>query len=389
MASAALDLPAAGPCAPHADTLARTDGLHLVPWHAAREPAFLAAWSALAAEACEPNPFYAPWALLPALEVFDPRGKVSLACFHAEGELRGLLPVAPSRSYYGRPVPHLAGWLHDNAFCGAPLVRRGSETAFWHALFSQPLAESGSALFLHLAHIPQRSPLTAALHAVLAVNGRVAAEVHREDRALLCSELDAETYFEAAMSGKKRKELRRQHRRLAEEGRLEFVRQEDGAGLGGWIDEFLALELAGWKGKAGSALACDARTERFFRDSLKGAAAAGALERLALRFDGRPIAMLANFLTPPGAFSFKTTFDEHFARFSPGVLLQRENLALLARPDVRWADSCAAADHPMIERIWREKRTMLRLSIGLGGTLRQAAFRQLLRLERNARIIGS
>ena len=59
--------------------------------------------------------------------------------------------------------------------------------------------------------------------------------------------------------------------------------------------------------------------------------------------------MLATFLTPPGAFSFKTTFDEAFARFSPGVLLQRENLELLARPSIEWTDSCADMDHPMID----------------------------------------
>ena len=91
--------------------------------------------------------------------------------------------------------------------------------------------------------------------------------------------------------------------------------------------------------------------------------------------------MLANFITPPGAFSFKTTFDERFARFSPGVLLQRENLDLLARGDIDWCDSCAAADHPMIERIWREKRAMVRVNVAIGGRLRRTLFRQMLRSE--------
>jgi hypothetical protein len=91
--------------------------------------------------------------------------------------------------------------------------------------------------------------------------------------------------------------------------------------------------------------------------------------------------MLASFLTPPGAFSFKTAFDERFARFSPGVLLQRENLAVLDRADVLWSDSCAAADHPMIDHIWRERRSIGRLSIGIGGPARQAVFRRLLRRE--------
>ena len=87
---------------------------------------------------------------------------------------------------------------------------------------------------------------------------------------------------------------------------------------------------------------------------MTGAADAGKLDMRALDLGGRPLAMLVNFLCPPGGFSFKTAFDEDYARFSPGVLLQRENLALLDRSGIDWTDSCAAADHPMIERIWRD-----------------------------------
>ena len=87
--------------------------------------------------------------------------------------------------------------------------------------------------------------------------------------------------------------------------------------------------------------------------------------------------MLANFITPPGAFSFKTAFDERFARFSPGVLLQRENLALLEREGVDWCDSCASADHPMIDHFWRERRAIGRVNVGIGSGLRRTAFRAI------------
>jgi len=114
---------------------------------------------------------------------------------------------------------------------------------------------------------------------------------------------------------------------------------------------------------------------------MAGAAAHGRLERLTLSLDGQPIAMLINLLTPPGAYSYKTAFDERYARYSPGVLVQRENLDLLDDAAVRWCDSCAAADHPMIDHIWRERRPVGRLSIAIGGTLRRALFGQLLRRE--------
>ena len=54
---------------------------------------------------------------------------------------------------------------------------------------------------------------------------------------------------------------------------------------------------------------------------------------------------------------------------------------LLDRDGIDWCDSCAAADHPMIDHIWRERRLVGRLSIAIGGGLRRALFGQLVRAE--------
>ncbi|MEO6153994.1 MAG: GNAT family N-acetyltransferase [Croceibacterium sp.] len=344
-------------------------------WRAFQTPAQITRWDALAEWAAEPNPFLESWYLLPALRGFDPDGKVTLLCLEADGLLVGVFPIRREARYYGHPLPHWRGWLHPNAFLGTPLVARGFEAWFWRELLAWCDGNAGPALFLHLAQMPSDGPLHAALREVIADRPRPVATVMREDRAMLRSELTAEAYLDQSLSPKKRKELRRQHRRLAEEGTLTSERQTDSENLAAWGENFLALEQRGWKGAAGSALACDPRTRSLFLEALAGAARRGRLERLAIRLDGRPLAMLASFLCPPGVFSFKTAFDEDFARFSPGVLLQRENLDLLSRPGIAWADSCAAADHPMIDHFWRERREILRLSIGLGGALRRGAFK--------------
>jgi CelD/BcsL family acetyltransferase involved in cellulose biosynthesis len=233
--------------------------------------------------------------------------------------------------------------------------------------------------------LPADGPANAALERVLADRPRARYTVVEENRALLSGETSAEAYLEASMSAKKRKELRRQHNRLAEEGTLACERVEGDAGLAEWTAEFLVLEAAGWKGAGGSALASAPGTRALFEQALTGAAAAGRLERLALRLDGRAIAMLVNFITAPGAFSFKTAFDEDYARFSPGMLLQLENLTLLERPGIAWADSCAAQGHPMIERLWRGQRRMISRNIAIGGPLRRACFRLLMAYETRPR----
>lgn len=351
----------------------------------ATEPAFVAAWEALAKHAIEPNPFFEPWFLLPSLAQFAKDGSCAIFAYYDGALLAGVMPLATERSYYGYPVPHVSAWLHDNAFCGAPLVAKSSERAFWQALLAKLDTAYSRALLLHLPQLPSRSPLTASLDAVLNMTVRPSYIALKSERAMLSSLLGPEAYFEQAMSTKKRKELRRQHKRLAEEGALTFERTEGPDGIEAWVTDFLALEAAGWKGEAGSALASADATRTFFTETLTGAARAGRLERLALRLDGKPIAMLANFLCAPGAFSFKTAFDERYARFSPGLLLQIENLHLLGREDIDWADSCAAQGHPMIERIWREKRTISARNVAIGGPIRRFAFQQLKAYETRKR----
>ena len=362
--------------------LAPASARHLaVPWTSLDTPAAIADWDALSQRASEPNPFFASWYLLPSLRAIDPQGKIRVFRFEQDDRLAGLVPLSAEQRYYRWPFPHLRNWVHANCFVGAPLVAKGSEHAFWRALFAHADEARGAALFLHLGHIPLSGALHDALIAVLTEQDRYHALVHREDRAMLGSSLGPDAYLEAALSAKKRKELRRQHLRLSELGALAVERRDDAAGIGEWTAAFLTLEASGWKGQAGSALASSPATTALFTDALAASATRGQLERLTLTLDGAPIAMLASFLAAPGAFSFKTAFDERYARYSPGVLLQRENLTMLARPEIAWADSCAAADHPMIDHLWRERRAIGRYSIAIGGPARRAAFRALAALE--------
>lgn len=357
------------------------DGVSLVDWRDFSDAEAITEWDALALDAAEPNPFFESWNLLPALANLDRGGKVRILLYRSDGRLRGLLPIARASRYYGYPLPNMHIWLHHNSFCGTPLIARGYESELWTAVMDWTDRNPMGALFLHLAQIPDSGATYDALRQITATQGRPAKIVHREERAMLLSDQNADDYFTASMPGKKRKELRRQHKRLSEEGTLRFHRRCDDDRIDQWCDEFLSLEQAGWKGREGSALACSPDTASLFRAAMQGGAARGRVERLSLSLDGKPIAMLVNFLAAPGSFSFKTAFDENYARFSPGVLLQRENLALLGRDDIAWCDSCAAADHPMIERIWREKRTIVRVSIGIGGAFRQSLCRQILRAE--------
>jgi hypothetical protein len=80
---------------------------------------------------------------------------------------------------------------------------------------------------------------------------------------------------------------------------------------------------------------------------------------LALTVGGRTVAMKCNFLAHDGAFAFKIAYDEAYARFSPGTLLELENIREFhRRPELRWMDSCAAAEHFMANRLMLDRRSL-------------------------------
>jgi CelD/BcsL family acetyltransferase involved in cellulose biosynthesis len=335
-------------------------------------------WDALAHTASEPNVFAERWFFEPAAHHLAAPGETHLLAAWSADEngsvLLGLLPLRLEPRYGRSPVPHVENWRHHHAFLGTPLIRAGREAEFWAAILAELDQAPWAKGFLYLTNLVEDGPVHRGLAEAAAGLGRRCATVYRFERAMLASSLSPEAYFEAALRNKKRKELRRLSARLAELGKVEFATLGPGEDVGAWCDSFLALEASGWKGRSGTALAQFPDTEAFFRAALKGAHDAGRLEALALRLDGKPIAMLVNLVAPPGAFSFKIAIDEDFARFSPGVLLQIENLRMLDRPELEWADSCAVEDHKMINSLWRERRRIVRVSVPLSGARRRAIF---------------
>ena len=110
---------------------ASAGALSVASWRDFADPA---GWDALAARAAEPNPFAERWCLAPALAAFDPSGTAQLAHYSVGGATAGLVPLARVPQYDRYPLPHIAGWLHANAFLGAPLVAAGHEHGFWREL---------------------------------------------------------------------------------------------------------------------------------------------------------------------------------------------------------------------------------------------------------------
>ncbi|CAN5471752.1 GNAT family N-acetyltransferase [soil metagenome] len=326
-------------------------------------------WADLAEDAAEANCFYAPDLLVPALAHLADEGAIQILEAYDGATLIGLMPVTAAPRHGRLPLANVTNWMHRHCFFGAPLIRRGAEQAAWTGFLAQLDARPGLGHFLHLSGLDAAGANAAAIEAVCFAQGRAFVEIQRYDRALLRTGLSADAYWETHVRAKKRKEIRRLQKRLAELGPVESRMLSAAAELPQWTADFLALEASGWKGDEGTALMSDPKDSLFFCEAIGGAFARGNLQFLRIDLDGRAIAMLVNFRHGEGAFSFKIAFDEALGRFSPGVLIEIDNLcAVCADPSLAWMDSCAATDHPMIDSLWAERRAIAQYRIALNGT---------------------
>jgi hypothetical protein len=333
-------------------------------------------WHALALNAAEPNAFSEHWYLAPALRHLAGKRQLrTIAVRDDHGKLAGIMAVTTSPRYGRAPAMHVTNWIHFQCFMGTPLVRKDACEAFWLAVLDLLDRSSWAPGFLSIQGLDETGPVCRGLFAAAARLKRPCPIVHRYQRAMLQTRLGADAYLAQNVRGKKRKELRRLANRLADLGEVRFSVLKEEAQLSSWIRDFLMLESSGWKGREGAAFAREAGMTAFFHDVMTGAQANGRLDFQRLDIDGAPIAMLINFRTPPGSWSFKIAYDEAMARFSPGVLIEMENLRLVLQDEeVDWMDSCAAPDHPMINSLWAERRSIVQLSTPLSGVRRRAVY---------------
>ncbi|MDP3316983.1 MAG: GNAT family N-acetyltransferase, partial [Devosia sp.] len=155
-------------------------------------------------------------------------------------------------------------------------------------------------------------------------------------------------------------------RRLAEQGELvhDVARVPEEVRVS--VEGFLALEAAGWKGRKRTAMVIDRYQAAFAREAVQGLAEQDLCRIHSLTLGGKLIASLIVFVEAGVAYTWKTAYDENYAAFSPGVLLMIEvTKQHLDDPNIEVTDSCAVPDHPMVSRLWSERKRMGTLVIGM------------------------
>ena len=347
-------------------------------------------WRELCLRALEPNVFYDPAFALAAAPVFGADiGAVAVWSRAVPARLIGLFPARIERRY--GVLATLTGWTHPYAPFGAPLTDRDETEAAIVAFLDHVEADTRLPGLVLLPLIAAEGPFAEILARVLARHGGCAVRFGAHARALLAPAAERLGYLDNAVSGKKLKELRRQRRRLLDKGQLKTVSARAPDEIPRALSDHLALEAQGWKGRAGSAANQHASVRAFMQGALVALAAQGDARIDRLMQNNHPLASTITLRSGHCAWFWKIAYDEDVARYSPGVQVSLDlTEALLAEPEVARADSCATADHPTIDHLWRERLALTDLLIApSAAALAQLRIARPLETLRRALIAGA
>lgn len=163
---------------------------------------------------------------------------------------------------------------------------------------------------------------------------------------------------------KKRKELGRQSRRMADLGVVHLVSTWQGLDHKDAINHFLAVEASGWKGGKGTALASDHKLIEMVNHFLPQMLEERKAQIDLMLLNGDCVAGMISLRAGRGLFTWKIGMDDKFARFSPGVQMMLEvSRMAIADKTIDYVDSLADPDHPMIDHLWGGRRAYSTLFI--------------------------
>ncbi len=347
-------------------------------------------WRELATRVLEPNVFYEPAFALPAARIFGrDAGALLVWSGTSPRKLLGFFPSRIETRRYGFKLPVLVGWTNPYAPLGTPLVEREAAEpviAAWLAYLADDPELPGLVL---LPFLPTDGPFATALDVIVRRAQMPVADFNLHQRAQLVPDGDRLFYVERTVGQHRHKELRRYVRRLGDIGALLFTTATEPETVARAIEDFFKLEARGWKGKAGTAAALHDDIRNFITSAVSGLAAEGKVAINRIFIDGSAIAVTIMLRSADAAWFWKIVYDENFAQHSPGVVLTfAVTEDLVEDTTLVRTDSCATANHPMIDHVWRDRLTLCDRLIAVRP---QAPFSSVRRLEmlRNAAIAAA
>jgi Acetyltransferase (GNAT) domain len=313
--------------------------------------------------AIEPNIFFNPRFLAPAMPRLEDR-EIRFITVRDENDdmsrLRFLMPFSVERSGLGLGPQVLRAWSSPFAPLGTPLLDRDDPVGVLEDVLDI-LGRKHLKLpdVLVIPDIAEGGPVANALHTAAIGRNLSITAINQRLRPMLAYGEDPDEYFKTAMSSSHLRGFRSKLKKLHSEGAITFNEARDPVDVRRRTEEFLALEA-------------------FAREALYKLAERDMCRVHTLDLNGKAIASLIVLREAGTAYTWKTAYNEDYAKYSPGTLLMMETTKLLLDdPNIMRTDSLSVPDHPVMSRLWKERQSLVTLVIGLAPgsdrTVRQAA----------------
>jgi CelD/BcsL family acetyltransferase involved in cellulose biosynthesis len=348
-----------------------------------------AAWDALAAGAVAPHPFYTR----PVVAAHRDHGlchpRLSAVIVREDGRIAALLPFALRPDITGLGAAIAQPFHSPYVTATTPLVADGPglEGRLDALVEGLALASGGR---------PWRWPLLATegrpgagLLAAMERAGWQVGIVASFERPVLDRRADYDAFLAGHPHKSRLKDLRRRRRRLEEAGTLTLESTTEGPALERALEDFLALEAAGWKGEAGTALRSHPQTEAFARALFRPQGDPVSVRADLLRLDGRTVAASLALISGGTAYLLKTAYDETLRAQAPGLVLEEAIVRALHADGFAGRLDSATLPGSALESLYPERETIAEIValppgaglISLERRLRLARFEHRARAE--------
>lgn len=345
-------------------------------------------WRELAENAATPNPYYSPGIFLAYAHTIGLPDNLAIASVWSgpadNPRLDAMGFYVRDDFRWGWPVRTWVSWTNPYFLSSEPLVRKSCQLPARRVLFDGlSNNRADRTLLLGKAHNGSSARPLALVdeHRGQAPILDRQAIVASHQRAALLSNWSVDDYTQAGISKKFRTNVGRSMRKLEAIGALKFETVTSGPELTSAVDDFLALEGRGWKGKHGTAMNSCERDLRFARRAFNAQTTPGVSCDI-LSLDGKAIAVNVNLTVADCLFGFKSAFDESHGKLSPGnVAHYLAAKSILSDRRFKLADSSTVPGHP-IESVWPDRLAAGLVLQSVGAPISRLQFRHCLKAER-------
>lgn len=309
----------------------------------------LPAWEDLCKRSIEDNVYYAPPYAMALQETVEAESLVRFAVVWRDSRLTGVLPYTQRSVRIPLVEPVGQAWQSKYTFSCTPVLDRTHADDAASGLIRVLASVAPGEWVLPTLNV--RGPACGAMTAALDRMKVPWLQRGRFERASIEGTAIFEEYMERHLSPRRRRELARTRRKLEQLGEVEHHAYRCGNGLETAVAAFLKIEASGWKGKRGTALACEPSSRRFALNVFAGKNRPPCRADI-LMLDGRPIAAGLIVFEGQTGFAVKSAYDEAYRNCCAGLLLEVEIIRSFLTE--KWAarlDAATAGTH-VIDELW-------------------------------------